>query len=91
LRMMAGPNGSGKSTLLKYLHATFSLPLGHDLNPDDLERELVQNRRVDFRKWNVAIEENDLRRFFRAHPLASQLASTELSIHDNVLKVSDDF
>jgi len=88
---LTGPNGSGKSTLLKYLHAKYSLPLGHDLNPDDLERELVQSRRIDFGKWKVVIHESELRTFFRAHPLASQLAKTKLSVQDNVLSVGDDF
>ena len=38
LRMLGGPNGSGKSTLFTDLAR--NLPVGHWLNPDEIERRL---------------------------------------------------
>jgi len=86
LRMVAGPNGSGKSTLLDYLRG-LSFPLGHCLNPDAIEKELVQAARLDFRAWGLSVEDASLRSFMEAHALASSGVSPIVSVVDNVLTV----
>ncbi len=48
--MFAGPNGSGKSTLKSYLHPRL---LGVYLNPDELEKEILRQRFLDFSSYGV--------------------------------------
>jgi len=47
--MIAGPNGSGKSTLLDYLSklaSTKHFSLGFVQNPDALQKEIVETKRL---------------------------------------------
>jgi predicted ABC-type ATPase len=89
--MVGGPNGSGKSTLIRDLRIVQKVPLGLILNPDELEYELLKNRRLDFSAWGVSIEDAELRSFFRDHPLSDRTATDAVSIKDNVLEVANEF
>lgn len=87
LRMLAGPNGSGKSTLFDFL-AGLSLPLGHCLNPDRLEREVATAHRLDFASHDLLVDDPTFRAFVTAHGLASKLHSPEFSVRDNALETT---
>lgn len=61
LRMFAGPNGSGKSTLKSHLpHAL----LGVYLNPDEMEREIQQQKFLDFTACDVTTTAEAVLSFF---------------------------
>ncbi len=85
--MVAGPNGSGKSTLVEQLRTGYSVPLGHNLNPDILERDLRDRGALSFSKWDVIVKESELRDFLQNHPLASRSAVPEIVLKNNVLSV----
>jgi predicted ABC-type ATPase len=86
LRMVAGPNGSGKSTLLDDLRG-LSFPLGYCLNPDTVEKELVQSARLDLGAWGLRVEEALLRSFIQGHPLGSSGTNPMVSVAGDVLTV----
>jgi predicted ABC-type ATPase len=86
LRMVAGPNGSGKSTLLDFLQGA-SLHLGHCLNPDQIEKELVKSGRLDFSGWDLKVDEDALRDFVRGHGLVSRGGHEITSVLDNILSI----
>ena len=50
MRMPAGPNGSGKSELKKYLPPAL---LGVYLNPDEIEKEILQHGFLDLNSYGV--------------------------------------
>ena len=85
LRMVAGPNGSGKSSLLNYLLKTYSLPLGFNLNPDEIEKQLVATGLLDFGVWGLQVDALDLQTFFREHPLTDPKTSTLPVVSKNKL------
>ena len=72
LRMFAGPNGSGKTTLLRILRAAHVLPLGFNLNPDDVDLALARNE-FAFTDWGVTADVTELRAFCRGHPLGGRI------------------
>jgi hypothetical protein len=69
--MVAGPNGSGKTTLAEYFQKTLALPLGHYLNPDDFDRELLQTGRLDLGRWGLGIDPGTRSRRKRFSPVTS--------------------
>lgn len=91
LRIAAGPNGSGKTTLFTDLRTRFQFNVGFFLNPDDLDRELVQTRRVDLTKWGITADTTSIHDFMRGHPLAAKAHFHSVSIDDHDLVVSRDF
>ncbi|MGC4033527.1 MAG: hypothetical protein QM754_17705 [Tepidisphaeraceae bacterium] len=88
--MLAGPNGSGKSTLFEDLRK--NLPLGHWLNPDKVEREMVRDGGIDFSKWGLQVSQDELHGFIRSHGLFQSLSDTQRitlpSVHANRLTVT---
>src|SRR5687768_2220266 len=90
VRMVAGPNGSGKSTLFDELR-TRGFALGHVLNPDAIERQLVEERRLDLSAWRMHTDEVTLREFVASHSLGGQVGRAVFSIKDDVLSVGPDF
>ena len=90
LRMVAGPNGSGKSTLFHELHAG-GFRLGHVLNPDEIERQLMSHHRLDLNEWGIRTDEAIGRAFFANHPLGGTDAAAIFSIEGNVLRIGDNF
>ena len=85
VRMVAGPNGSGKTTLVEYFHKTLALPLGHYLNPDELDRELAQSGRIDLGKRGAEIESGAVLRFIEQHPLAIRAGIAGLAVEKNAV------
>lgn len=59
--MFAGPNGSGKSTLKRLLPKEL---LGVYLNPDDREKELRKNRKIDLRPHGLVVDHARAESFF---------------------------
>jgi predicted ABC-type ATPase len=90
LRMIAGPNGSGKSTLFDYLRTKTTFPLGHCLNPDVVERQLVESGTLAFDDWNLRVDEGELASFVQAHGLSAKISRRDVSVRDNVLVAPPD-
>ena len=70
--MVGGPNGSGKSTLLGYLSqlaASEHFPLGFVQNPDAIQREIVEAKRLYLGNWGVRTSESEFAAFVRRHSL----------------------
>ena len=61
LRMFAGPNGSGKSTAKAMLRPEL---LEFYLNADDIEAAIRALGFFDFARWQLAVEESEVRDFF---------------------------
>lgn len=63
LRIFAGPNGSGKTTILKKL--INEIPLGIYINADDIEKSLKQANCLIFDIFQLNVEENIIREYFK--------------------------
>jgi len=61
LRMFAGPNGSGKSTIKSVLPPEL---LGVYLNPDEIEKEIIQFDFLDVRAYGVETTAEEILPFF---------------------------
>jgi predicted ABC-type ATPase len=83
--MVGGPNGSGKTTLVEYLRGAIALPLGHYLNPDALDYELVQSGRIDFARWGVDLGAGEFLRFVEHHPLFARAQVGLLRVEQNAI------
>jgi len=66
LRMFAGPNGSGKSTLKQVIPDEL---LGVYINPDDIEKEIVQFDFLDFQVYEVETCKEEILSFLRQSTL----------------------
>jgi predicted ABC-type ATPase len=88
--MVAGPNGSGKSTLFDELKAR-GFRLGHVLNPDEIERQLVHDRKLDLKQWGLQADEVTVGAFFARHALAAKLSNDVFSVEDNVISIGANF
>lgn len=67
MRVFAGPNGSGKSTVKGILPVSY---LGHYLNPDDIERQLLASHKFLVNGFAFGtLDANAVRQFFLEHPL----------------------
>jgi hypothetical protein len=82
--MIAGPNGSGKSTLLNSLQQRYSLPLGYRLNPDEIEGEFWQSRRI-YLGWHTHLDDAVLHAFIRGHYLGRGLKGRLPTMDGNTL------
>lgn len=87
--MVAGPNGSGKSTLVDYLKTRFQL--GVLLNPDELDRALQTDHRLDLAARRTPVDDLVLRGFVHAHPLWPHCEEQQFEVKDNVLLVPPSF
>jgi predicted ABC-type ATPase len=91
MRVFAGPNGSGKTTIFKGLLAQKDINLGTYVNADDIEKELtLANGQLSFNQFNLNINENELREFFRLSrfsPVKRNEANLweKLTVKDNTL------
>ena len=65
MRVFAGPNGSGKTTIFKGILAENKVQLGVYVNADDIEKVLSQTSRVDFSNYQLTINEQEIKNFFR--------------------------
>lgn len=83
--MVAGPNGSGKTTLVDYFRRSLPIPLGHYLNPDKLDQELIQSGQIDLGRRGIEVLETDLVGFLSGHPLAPRADLTNIVIRENSL------
>jgi predicted ABC-type ATPase len=70
LRMFAGPNGSGKSTIKSVIRQEL---LGVYINPDDIEKEIVNGDFLDLKSYGIASEttEAEIMKFFLKSELLS--------------------
>ena len=62
VRMIAGPNGSGKSSLKKGIDQRL---IGIYINPDEIEKEIVEKGFLDLSNYTVKASENETLNFFR--------------------------
>jgi predicted ABC-type ATPase len=83
--MVAGPNGSGKTTLVEFLRGALALPLGHYLNPDELDRELVQSGRINIGRWGAEVDAGGLLQFLKQHPLFPRADIGPLTVEQNTI------
>jgi predicted ABC-type ATPase len=65
MRVFAGPNGSGKSTLKAVLPPPL---LGVYLNPDDIERQILDNGFLDLNAYGVSATASEVLDFLRDSP-----------------------
>lgn len=84
-RMIAGPNGSGKSTLFRHLRTNFSFPLGYCLNPDEIDRELVEAGRIYLGAWGLQLDDAGLRSYVRSHGLGKRVSGSLPTLRGNAL------
>ncbi len=83
LRMFAGPNGSGKSTIKGLLRSEL---LGVYINPDELEKEILEFGFLDFEAYQVRTEEREILTYFQNSTL---LAKANLSDEVDFLRFND--
>jgi predicted ABC-type ATPase len=82
LRIIAGPNGSGKSSFKRNYLDKHPHWLGVYINPDDIEREIVDQRQLDLGRFKV---KSDKARILDFLGKASQIVNNGLL--DQVLKL----
>lgn len=75
LRMFAGPNGSGKSTLKDHLPA--NVWLGVYVNPDEIEKTLKAQSRLNLADFKISSDTSQVRDFF----CRSSLLGAEKAAH----------
>jgi len=66
MRMFAGPNGSGKSTLKSVIPDDL---IGVYINPDEIEKEIVQFDFLDLQAYGVDTTEEEIQIFFNQSTL----------------------
>ncbi|MCB9495332.1 MAG: zeta toxin family protein [Fibrobacteria bacterium] len=69
LRLFAGPNGSGKSTIKDALRPEW---LGVYVNPDDIEKALVNSGRLDLGPYGIAPSTEEWTRFAEGSSFLAQ-------------------
>lgn len=74
LRMFAGPNGSGKSTVKSVISPEL---LGVYLNPDDIEKEVLQCGYYDLRGLDLSVSQTEIIGFFKEHPLLERIEEVD--------------
>ena len=87
MRIFAGPNGSGKSTVKEILPTSY---LGHYLNPDDLERQLIASPIFSVHQFGFGpLDSVTVKQFFLDHPLTPKAnlisAFSDFQIEDDAL------
>jgi predicted ABC-type ATPase len=88
LRVIAGPNGSGKTTLTRFLRQTFNFSFGYYINADDIQLSLTSKSYFDFSDFELNINEEELKGFFKSHALNIQSTEMEFSVSGNRLHTS---
>lgn len=93
LRIFAGPNGSGKSTLVELI-SNLEIKLGVYINADDINKELINSHRLDFTKFNIRLNFDDLADALRNNSFYILNESQNLllclsSKNDNCLYIND--
>ena len=87
--MFAGPNGSGKTSLIRSLREEHFLPLGFNLNPDDVELTLKRSGRFAFSDWGLRTTEAELQSFCRAHPMGRDTSVDRLRVEADALLIAE--
>ncbi|HRK60541.1 MAG TPA: zeta toxin family protein [Candidatus Kapabacteria bacterium] len=91
MRVFAGPNGSGKTTIIRGLQS--EIPFGIYINADDIERSLYMTGSVLFDTYQLNVDENKLRDFFR-HSNFSPIKKNDINlwqkivVRENTLNIS---
>ena len=78
MRMFAGPNGSGKSTIKSVIDSSL---LGYYINPDEIEKELVEKGFFDIKSLPFTITTSEIVDFFKNSGLYPKL-SIAINIDD---------
>lgn len=91
MRVFAGPNGSGKTTIIKGLQS--EIPFGVYINADDIERLLLTAGGLLFDSYQLTVEEDRIRDFFRFSRFSPVKRNEpdlwqKISVQDNSLRVS---
>lgn len=89
LRMVAGPNGSGKTTLVGIMRQR--IPLGIELNPDELEAAMKKTGALDMAAWGLRITQRNLDAFLRQHPLGGAKFANRVKTHAGQIFVPSRF
>ena len=88
LRMFAGPNGSGKSTIKSYVGRYIPEELfGHYINPDEFEGAVRRSGHLDFKQFNLEVDEAEVLDFFRQSAWLAKVGLAEAAAR---LKFSKD-
>lgn len=92
MRVFAGPNGSGKTTIFKGILADAKIQLGVYVNADDIEKELISNKSLAFKNYQLSISQKEIREFFRTSNFSPKKRDepnlwTNIDVSDNVLFV----
>lgn len=74
LRMFAGPNGSGKSTVKNDIESNL---LGFYINPDEIEKEILDTGFIDFGKYEIQVEQHELFEFLQKSSFLQQINLVE--------------
>lgn len=81
MRVFAGPNGSGKSTMINEIR-NYSLDLGVYINPDEIERELVDTGKISLEKYSLTgINREVFLVFIKRHGLLAKADKDGHTIH----------
>jgi hypothetical protein len=67
--MFAGPNGSGKSTIKAAFEKKYKNLLGIFVNPDEIEVQIKKRGFLDFKKYHVQPDQNEVLDYFRRSTL----------------------
>jgi len=90
IRMFAGPNGSGKSTLKSMIPNEL---IGIYINPDELEKEIMQDDFLDLKSYGVHTNQEEILHFFNQSTLLEKADLLDdvmfLSFNDNKLSFCD--
>jgi len=91
MRVFAGPNGSGKTTIIKGLQS--EIPFGVYINADDIEQSLHKTGSILFDTYQLSVDEEKLREFFRNSNFSSIKRNEpdlwkKISVRENALNIS---
>jgi len=90
MRMFAGPNGSGKSTIKSVIGPEL---LGIYINPDEIEKDIRSNGRLDLKLYGVSATGQSLLEFFRRSTLLAKAGlvaeSQNVQLNEDVLDFSN--
>lgn len=88
--MFAGPNGSGKSTIKSVIGPEL---LGIYINPDEIEKDIRSNGRLDLKLYGVSATGQSLLEFFRRSTLLAKAGlvaeSQNVQLNEDVLDFSN--
>jgi predicted ABC-type ATPase len=80
MRVFAGPNGSGKSTIFDQIQKSFDI--GYYVNPDLIESELKQNKKLDLSSFGLTdLNALEFQKFIEEHSIIKKAYSEQFEIN----------